>query len=194
MVVVRLTKFSGFSGSAMSSKRRSVGKHVGFTSVLARAYNWSGVRTVYPPNLPQGEYDFISTMPDPQKALQLEIEKMFKLTAHLEMRETDVLLMKVKNPNAPGRSPASGQGGGMQSSRGEMTWKNQPLSSVGVNLEGYLGVPVLDKTGTDRTFDMTLKWEHDSKDSLRKALLDQSGLELVPARERIEMLVVEKTQ
>ena len=48
-------------------------------------------------------------------------------------------------------------------------------------------------------FDMNVKWDDTDKanrnvDGLKQALLDQLGLELVPSREPIEMLVVEKVK
>jgi uncharacterized protein (TIGR03435 family) len=59
-----------------------------------------------------------------------------------------------------------------------------------------LGIPVLDRTGLTNNFDVELKWERKNddsrKDSFKKAVLDQLGLELVPTNMPIEMLVVEK--
>jgi uncharacterized protein (TIGR03435 family) len=58
---------------------------------------------------------------------------------------------------------------------------------------------VIDQTGLANHFDMDLKWDetnwqHPNLESLERALLDQLGLELVPSREPIEMLVVEKSK
>jgi uncharacterized protein (TIGR03435 family) len=66
-------------------------------------------------------------------------------------------------------------------------------------LELYLGTPVVDRTGLAGGFDMDVKWNDTDKanrnvDGLKQALLDQLGLELVPARETIEMLVVERAK
>jgi uncharacterized protein (TIGR03435 family) len=60
--------------------------------------------------------------------------------------------------------------------------------------------PVLDQTGLTNKYDIILDWKwkvwpmtqtYENSDSLKKVLLDQLGLELVPGRKRIEMLVVE---
>jgi uncharacterized protein (TIGR03435 family) len=61
-------------------------------------------------------------------------------------------------------------------------------------LEGNLQIPVIDQTGLTQTFDIDLKWnQHDPQhNTLKQALLDQLGLELVPTTKPVEMLVVEK--
>jgi uncharacterized protein (TIGR03435 family) len=82
---------------------------------------------------------------------------------------------------------------------GEYSCVNQPISALTYFLELYLGTPVVDRTGLAGGFDMDLKWDATDKanrnvDGLKQALLDQLGLELVPAQEPVEMLVVEKAR
>jgi uncharacterized protein (TIGR03435 family) len=61
-----------------------------------------------------------------------------------------------------------------------------------------LNIPVVDQTGLTGNFDFNLKWkadwQHLNIEGLKQAFIDQLGLELVPSREPIEMLIVEKTQ
>jgi len=64
-------------------------------------------------------------------------------------------------------------------------------------LKGRFKIPVIDQTGLSKQYDYYLKWDEKDRDhlnstGLQRALLDQLGLELVPSREPIEMLVVEK--
>jgi uncharacterized protein (TIGR03435 family) len=61
-----------------------------------------------------------------------------------------------------------------------------------------LGIPVVNETGlAGRRFDFELTWEQPegrlNVDGLKRALVDQLGLELVPAREPVEMVVVSQT-
>jgi uncharacterized protein (TIGR03435 family) len=116
--------------------------------------------------------------------------------------ETNVLLLQVKTPNAPGlkaSTPASEAG--QSSNLGETAEFHSgaaPLIDLDHLCENELGIPVLDRTGLTNNFDVELKWERKNdasrKDSFKKAVLDQLGLELVPGRQPIEMLVVEKVK
>ena len=74
------------------------------------------------------------------------------------------------------------------------------------DLQYYLQVPVVNRTGLAGRFDVDLTWDDEMKwdgtgryyfsnpDGLKQVVLDQLGLELVPSREPIEMLVVEKVK
>jgi uncharacterized protein (TIGR03435 family) len=193
MVLIRQTEYPQRRGMVQTAKRRSLGINVSTDSIFAAAYGMSPVRTVFPPDLPQKRYDFVTSMPNPEQALRDEIQKTLHLKAHVESRATEVLLLQRKNPDAPSIRPAAGKRGGMHSSSGEMNWDNQQLMNVAQNIEGLFGKPVLDRTWTSQRFDMTLRWKPNSVDDLRKALLEQLGLELVPASEPIQLLIVEKT-
>ncbi len=76
---------------------------------------------------------------------------------------------------------------------------NQPLSTLAGSLEGYFGVPVLDRTGFTGRFDIDRTWsepdwQHHNLEALKQALLGQLGIELTPSREPVEMLVVAKAR
>ena len=78
------------------------------------------------------------------------------------------------------------------------TWYNQPLSMLCNVIEMNSKIPVIDRTDLTQHYDYSLNWERpDGKistvDSLNQALIEQLGLELVPGKETIEMLVVTRT-
>jgi uncharacterized protein (TIGR03435 family) len=83
---------------------------------------------------------------------------------------------------------------------GYYTCRNQDLTSFAAwFLEYHFATPVIDRTGLTNRFDLDLDWDetdyhHPNLESLKSSLLDQLGLELVPDREPIEMLVVEKAK
>jgi uncharacterized protein (TIGR03435 family) len=120
--------------------------------------------------------------------------------ARCEMRETDVLLLKVRDAAmlepkiSKGGSPVGYMTAGI--SFGRMIITNQPVSVLANQLDSLLQIPTIDQTGLTNNFDINLKWNrNDSQhNSLKQALLDQLGLELVPSRKPIEMLVVEKVK
>ncbi|HWY31684.1 MAG TPA: DUF3738 domain-containing protein, partial [Candidatus Acidoferrum sp.] len=83
-------------------------------------------------------------------------------------------------------------------SNGFISWSNHPISTLRRLLENNmrdtennrLGIPVVDRTGLGGFYD--LNWDS-THDPVEKAVLDQLGLELVPGKDRIEFLVVGKT-
>jgi uncharacterized protein (TIGR03435 family) len=82
---------------------------------------------------------------------------------------------------------------------GEYHCENGPLSNLAYFLEVYFEIPVIDRTGLNGTFDINLTWpgkdwEKRDREALKRALIEQLGLELAPSREPVEMLIVEKAK
>ena len=61
-----------------------------------------------------------------------------------------------------------------------------------------LEIPIVDKTELKSLYDFKLTWDSTDqtrvKESIKQSLLDQLGLELLPSREPVEMLVVEQVK
>jgi len=158
-------------------------------------------RVVLATSLPDGNYDFIANLPHGnQEALQRVIRQKFGVVAKWKMLETNVLLLTVKIPNAPGLSPTAKKQSPAEyygtTSYGAV---DKPLTNLVNFLEASAELPVVDQTGLIGRFDFDLKWIEPKVQQtqglpgpLRQALIDQLGLELVPGSEPIEMLVVEK--
>jgi uncharacterized protein (TIGR03435 family) len=92
-----------------------------------------------------------------------------------------------------------GKGTAIRPGPGQFAAFNQPIHTLNSFLERRLNMPIVDRTAMTNEYDFIVKWdESDPKqpdnDALKKALADQLGLELVPSRESIEMLVVEKAK
>jgi uncharacterized protein (TIGR03435 family) len=168
------------------------------------AYGWRPGRILFTGIQPTERYDFISTLPRVTgPALQAELKSKLGFVGHREMRDMDVLLLKVRRPNAPGLKPPT-NGGKDNMHTGHYYCDNAPISSdsgwypgIARFLEDYFEMPVIDQTGLTQNFHIDLKWKVMGKpdldrDSLKQALLDQLGLELVPSNMPVEMLVVEK--
>jgi uncharacterized protein (TIGR03435 family) len=167
-------------------------------SMLLAAYDGSSSRLIRTTALPEKKYDFIANLPhDSRQALQNEIKRKLGLIAHHEMRLTNVLQLKVKKAGADGLRPSDGQGGSARSSAGQFSCVNQSLSCLAGMLESSLKQPVVDHTGLTGNFDIDLFWDapdyqHQNPDNLKQAMLDELGLELIPANEPIDMLIVER--
>jgi uncharacterized protein (TIGR03435 family) len=181
--------------------------------IVQIAYDWRPGRILFADPEPKERYDFISTLRQGSGiALQAELKRKLGLVGHREMRDTDVLVLKVRRSNAPGLKPPTN--GHTDHTRKDYYYcDNEPLSidSGGASsggysaftitsfLEGCFGTPVIDQTGLTQHFHIDFKWNERSGDDpdhdvLKQALLDQLGLELVPSNMPIEMLVVEKVK
>jgi uncharacterized protein (TIGR03435 family) len=194
------------SGGSGSANNKMMGLGVTITNLLQDAYGQGSARTIFPDGLPPAKYDFIANLPSGNPAaLQKEIKRQFGLTGRRETREMDVLLLKIRNSGLSGLKPADPHRldrNTSSSSRwgtGYCSLRNQTLPGLAGFLEGRFEIPVIDQTSLTSPFDIDLKWDETNwqrphLESLKQALLDQLGLELVPGRESIEVLVVEKVK
>jgi uncharacterized protein (TIGR03435 family) len=151
------------------------------------------------------------------EVLQEAIEQHFRLTITHEVRPTDVYVMTVAADSDVKPVRLSDAGGGLFSmSSPEMSDadfaadEEWPVSahemfrkiSVPASISGELGMadlaamlsqplgrPVIDETGMDGTYDVTVNTGESSDDFFR-ALRDQTGLVLTPAQRDVEILVV----
>ena len=201
------------------------GRNVQFTWLLTAAYDFKPARMILPPDVPTTNFDFLVTLPNcPNETFQAAIKNTLGWAAHPEMRETNVLLLKVKIADAPrvqtgattnlenngeySLREAPGLIRGVATNHGSRClWggnvyhaTNMPISDLREFLEDEIfHQPVLDQTGLTNKYDIILDWQWSpdpsrNHDSLKKVLIEQLGLELAPARERIEMLVVEQAK
>src|SRR5262249_45011467 len=131
------------------------------------------------------------------EALQRELKDKLGLVGRVETRDEDVLLLKVSRPNhASGLKPPTkinfSDNWGYFLFHGKTISSAHPSDlSLALDLELLFEKPVIDQTGLTQKFDIDLKWEGDLE-ALKRALHDQLGLELVPANQPVEILVVEK--
>ena len=208
LVEILPTKFPDSVDSLNSGSRGDnwigIGRRV--RDIAGIAYGWRTGRILFADTEPTDRYDFISTLPQGSAAaLQAELKRKLGFVGHREMRDMDVLVLKVRRSNAPGlKPPIDGRNDGC--SRGRYHCDNAPLYSDSAHfpgitrfLEGYFEMPVIDQTGLTQNYHIDLKWnerwgQDPNHDALKQALLDQLGLELVPGREPVEMLVVEKVK
>jgi uncharacterized protein (TIGR03435 family) len=208
LVEILPTKFPDSVDSLNSGSRGDnwigIGRRV--RDIAGIAYGWRTGRILFADTEPTDRYDFISTLPQGSAAaLQAELKRKLGFVGHREMRDMDVLVLKVRRSNAPGlKPPIDGRNDGC--SRGRYHCDNAPLYSDSAHfpgitrfLEEYFEMPVIDQTGLTQNYHIDLKWnerwgQDPNHDALKQALLDQLGLELVPGREPVEMLVVEKVK
>jgi uncharacterized protein (TIGR03435 family) len=195
------SEFGGWGYDRRDGNRKVIGIGAPVKEILQAAYGTLTSRTVFPSALPKERYDFIANLPTgSEQALQKEIEKKFSFVGKKVIRQTDVLILTIKNAHAPGLKPTAGRGSRDDSviGPGQCSIPNQPLSGLADLLESYFEVPVIDHSRIATRFDIDLKWDEQefrkNPEGLKQALLDELGLELAPGSEPIEMLVVDKTR
>jgi uncharacterized protein (TIGR03435 family) len=203
-VSIRPTKFNPQSGGWMTGNGRILGLSQPFDFLLAAAYDFSTCRIQPSTPLPPGNYDYIATISQrQQESLQEMIKEKFGIVGRRETRDIDVLLLTVKQRNPPGLKPNSSKADSRNYSTqfgdGKIKCVNITFAELAAALESFLGeIPVVDQTGTTSRFDIEMTWKDSGKfhpsnpEGLKQALLDHLGLELVPSRQPVEMLVVER--
>jgi uncharacterized protein (TIGR03435 family) len=189
----------GMGGMTWMGDGRALGINKGVKSMMQMAYDAaSPYRIVLDTELPAEKYDFLSNLPTgSREALQMAVKKKFGVVGRFETRDTDVLLLKVKRSPAPGLRQSTTTDSRMSAGGGQISITGQSLAGLVPNLEEVFETTVIDQTGLTGRYDVKLKWHesksgHTNPEDLKQALLDQLGLELVPDRQPVEMLVVEK--
>jgi uncharacterized protein (TIGR03435 family) len=211
LVVVRPTHFPdspakssppGMTQVRVNQAWWMVGRNVSLQQLMAAAYSYNPGRIALPPNAPKHNFDFLVTVPtSPQERLQAAIKRKLGYTAQKEMRDTDVLALKVQDPNSPGLTVSSGTRGGVSQKNGRLYFTHQRLTVVTDGLEGMLKTPVVDETGLTNFYDFSLVWDPQTAKQIQSGTLDSEtgkkilaewGLGLEPDTASIEMLVVKK--
>lgn len=197
------TKFPGSGnlsqgGGPNSDKFVGIGQPV--VNIIWAAYNWPQSRIVFADSQPSDKYDFITTLAQgSREALKQELKNRLGLVGRMETQDSDAVLVRVKNANAPGLHLATEDGYCYMhhnNNEVEIKWANEPLSKIIDFLGSAAKMPIIDQTGSTEHYSIDIKWEEsDPQDARHKALqavlLDQLGLELVPTNMPVEMLVVE---
>jgi uncharacterized protein (TIGR03435 family) len=188
-------------GYSDDQSHKMMGTGVSAQTLVSIAYgNDAPARTMLSTKLPEGRYDFIASLPNGNaEALQREIKGKFGVIARHETRDADVLLLKMKYPNASGlkRSP--------QRLNESMVWKdsgswlefrNEPLIDLSSEAEALANIPIIDETGLTNRFDFNLNCNETDLENRNwnnvNGALDPLGLELVLTNMPVRMLVVEK--
>jgi uncharacterized protein (TIGR03435 family) len=210
LVVIRPTHFPGSTVRrgvmyAPSQKDfRVMGRNVSFRGVIATAYGESPGRVLLPPGAPTNNFDFIVTLiaEKPLERLQKAIHNKLGYTAQTQTIETDVLALKVENPNPPNLTvsgPDEKENGNVKNGKFYLT--HIRLKELTGNFEQILKMPLVDETGLTNYYDLSLTWNTRVLNSLRsettaRPALDQIlagwGLRLEPDTASVEMLVVKK--
>jgi len=199
-----MSRPGGPGGQWLTSHGKTMGVAVPAQTVVQAAYACDlSDRIILDTSPPGGRYDFIANLPEGNEmALQRVVKEKLGLVANWETVETNALLLTVQITNAPDLQPTS-----QKRPPGEIfgstsyTAIDKPLTNLVAFLEAYGGIPIVDHTGLAGHFDYRLKWDEPEDqqteglpDSLKAALMNQLGLNLIPGTAPVEMLVIEKAK
>jgi uncharacterized protein (TIGR03435 family) len=173
--------------------------------ILPWCYQINPARIITNCALRNGRFDIVVKTPNQQNSaamnwLRQAVETTFELTAKMESREMDVYLLAATKPDAGHLTPSLLAGRPSHSYEpGRIRAENSTLADLASYLERVQKKPVLDETGLTNRYDLELKWEakrgeETNPHTLIKAVREQLGLELTPARRTVEVLVVDKAK
>ena len=184
---------SGESASISPTAIRADG--LTLKAALATAYDMPAVRIVGPASLLDTRYSINASLPADAVArfrplLQQELTKRLALETHFEVRPYDVFVLAATE--APRLDRAAGPGPSTWISKKDVRMRGVSMADVASALQGLLGRPVVDETGTRGAYDMQFEWEGERLPSVTATLRDRFGLRLSPATRNLETLIVDR--
>ena len=170
--------------------------HITFSELVGHAYGKDYAHTEFPEQWTQGHltntFDVIVTITNqPREAMQAEARKFLKqqfgLAWHHKTRETDVLLIRAKDPEL------------LQSKVSTDFPRSKAISELAGELENYFGLPVIDETGATNRYEKALelvpaRWVNGRTTDLvaNNKYLASFGLELVSAKRSQDWLLMDQ--
>ena len=208
VVLLRKTKYMKagdyvMTSSSMDPEGRLMRRDASFTEVLQTAYGLGPQQIVLPPEAPTGRFDLLLTTPkNSRELLREEIRKQFGLVAHPETRDTDVLVLRVVQTNAPALKISAGGGPGIWENRDSLKLVGYKMSDpsgydISHVVAEFLNKPVIDETGLTDAYDVDVKWNLRLRGTamqkeIERVMHDELGLSITPENRPLEMLVVER--
>jgi uncharacterized protein (TIGR03435 family) len=185
---------TGNSSSISQTAIRSSG--ITAKGLVAVAYDIPAVRVFGPPWLSTTRYavDAVVDLDDASEfraMLRQELEQRLHLEAHKEKRPFDVFVLSQAGELSLERTDASNPNTWIGTN--QMRLQNGSMERVTAALQSILGRPVVDETGIDGAFNLTMAWEEDRVESITRTLAGL-GLRLTPERRDLEALVVDRAR
>ena len=126
------------------------------------------------------------------------VEATFGLTVKRETRDIDVLVLKTNPTSLEALAKSTNPDGKYLAGWNEAAATNQPLSRLREELEIASAMPVFDETRLSKYYDFDIKWNqkdyaHPNVPGMTDAV-KKLGLDLVPMKKSMEVIVVRKAQ
>jgi uncharacterized protein (TIGR03435 family) len=126
--------------------------------------------------------------------LQQLLKDRFKLEAHRESRTIQAYVLSVAK-NGPKLEKSAGGGSTTENSRGRISARATTMDHFAQVLSRQMDFPVLNETGLDGVYDLTLEWTNaDTGPSIFVALQEQLGLRLSSRKAAVDVLVIDHVE
>jgi uncharacterized protein (TIGR03435 family) len=136
-----------------------------------------------------------------QLMLQALLADRFALKVHHETKDLPIYELTVAKGGCKMKQTApDSSGGNAVYSSGKITAHSVSVESLAVNLSFTVGRVIVNKTGLEGGYDLTLEYAPDGADASDKrpsiftALEEQLGLKLVPAKGPVDVIVVDHVE
>jgi uncharacterized protein (TIGR03435 family) len=185
------------SGGLFPLPGEITGDGIAFLNLIAVAYQTPFHRVISQVPEVEGKYKVSVVAPRGREELlypmfQQMVESTFGIRAHRETREMDVLVLRVLRKETSKLRPSRAEKAEHWFVRGKIHADRQPVGVLADVLENFLDRPVVDETELRGDYDWELSYSRADETMVINAVRDELGLEMVPARRPIEVLVVEK--
>lgn len=199
---------SGNSG-IKTGKGRASAKNVTLKRCIIGSYHIGPGQVVGGPNwIDSASFDIEAKSAEPvdddavlDKMMQALLGERFHLQLHPETREMKALVLEVAKGGPKLEKAASG-GASTNSSRGRMALKNTTMDGLAERLARVTTLPVVNQTGINGIFNMTLTWTPDTElpvgpagpPHLVTAIQEQLGLRLETKKAPVQVLVIDHAE
>lgn len=166
--------------------------------MIATFYDTTAPRIVWPTPAPDlsMNFQFRVGLPMSQRErffpfAQQILAAALGLKAHWEIRQMNVLVLEgPAGKLGPGLTPAKKPGAWGSGGPGSVTGKGVRADDIANVIAGDTNI-VVNETSLHGVYDVTLYWNPKKPDSIVSAVRKQLGLELVPGKRRIRVLVID---
>jgi uncharacterized protein (TIGR03435 family) len=179
-----------------------MGRNRSVAQLINKAYGGSPAYTVLPNFPPKDNFDYLCTLLDSRAGehLQAAIKKKLGYIADWQQRDTDIFLLKVRTPDAPGLKPASHSGNSetWRDGQSRLEFRNRSLQSLAYEIENEINIPVVDETGRSEALDFDFNCAQADLAGRNWGAVDEAlgrlGLELESTNRSMSMLVVRRAE
>ena len=184
------------SGGLVPMPGEITGDGIAFLNLIAVAYQTPFHRLISQVPEIEGRYKVSVVTPRGREDLlypmfQEMVESTFGIRAHRETREMDVSVLRIR-ASASKLRPSHAEAPQQWFVDGKIHAHRQPVANLADVLENLLDRPVVDETGLEGEYDWEFSYRSADGAMVTNAVRDELGLEIVPGRRMIEVLVVKE--